>query len=142
MGQMQQQAPIGVGAAQVLSSIRGLGGVPKSKQSAHANPTLLVKPNYSGSLGGDLREKFFEGMHPYEKIQYLSLRKMTGFKTNFHLEDDSQMKYLQEQEEQRQQHQQQQQHHNKKSHQNARAKTLAAKKFRPLKQSAQYEEEY
>lgn len=124
---------VGVGAAQVLSSIRGMGGLPKAKSPAHANPTLLVKPQYSGSLGGELREKFFEGMHPYEKIQYLSLRKVTGFKTNFHLEDDTETRYLEEQQEKPQHHHKKHKSAAQQQHHAARPKTLAAKKYRPRK---------
>lgn len=76
----------GAGAAQVLAGLKGMSP-DQSLGPAKPNPTLMLKPNYSGSLDGALRERFFEGMHPLEKIQYLSLRKLTGFKTNFHLEE-------------------------------------------------------
>lgn len=76
---------MGAGAARVLSGMRGQSQ--QVKNPSHPNPTLMYKPNYANSLNGELREKFFEGMHPLEKIQYLSLRRMTGFKSNFHLEE-------------------------------------------------------
>lgn len=81
---------------------------------AHANPAVLAKPNFSGKLNGELRDKVFGDMHPMEKITFLSNRKVHGFKSYFTLEnpeeeiiDEEEEQNLREEEDEEEQEQEQ-----------------------------------